>query len=152
MNKKVIGLLNDARSAELLAISQYMVQHYEMDDAGFGKVGDKVKEISIQEMKHAEELAERILFLGGSPTTRPQTEAKKKLSIAELLKVNIGLEEDAVKMYNESAKICAAEGDHVSKDLFEKFLVDEESHLDDFQKMLEHVEQLGDVYIATLTD
>ncbi len=71
MSQKVFDLLNAARSRELTAISQYMVQHYELEDKDFGKLGKKMKEVAIQEMKHAEALAERILFLKGEPTTKP---------------------------------------------------------------------------------
>ncbi|MGB9628229.1 MAG: ferritin-like domain-containing protein, partial [Thermodesulfobacteriota bacterium] len=67
MNQKVIDLLNKARSRELSAIAQYMEHHYELEDQDFGKLATKLKEIAIQEMKHAEKLAERILFLNGEP-------------------------------------------------------------------------------------
>jgi bacterioferritin len=151
MNKKVVQLLNDARARELQAISQYMVHHYELEDADFGKLGDKMKEIAIQEMKHAEELGERVLFLGGTVSTKPSGEAKKGQSIPDVLKTDIELEDGAVKMYNDSAKVCATEGDNVSKQLFEKLLGEEEAHLDTFQNILDHVQKLGDSYLATLT-
>ena len=150
MNEKIIGLLNDARSRELLAISQYMVQHYELEDAGYGKLGDRMKEIAIVEMKHAEDLAERILFLGGTPTTRPEGEAKKGLDIPGLLKVDIDLEAGAIKMYNDAARTCSQEGEHISKQIFQKLLQDEEEHLDEFQNTLDHVEKLGNVYLTSL--
>jgi bacterioferritin len=151
MREKVIEMLNTARARELHAISQYMVQHYELEDADFGKLAGKVKEIGIAEMKHAEKLAERILFLGGSPTTKPDAEAKKGLEIAEMLKVDIELEQAAVDMYNDFANKCANEGDNVSKAIFEELLADEEGHVDDFQNILRHVEKLGGAYLATLT-
>ncbi|HOK55266.1 MAG TPA: bacterioferritin [Armatimonadota bacterium] len=152
MKEKVVGLLNEAREQELHAISQYMAQHYELEDQGYGKLGKQLKQIAITEMKHAEELAERILFLGGSPVTKPAGEVKKGLSIADLLKNDIQLESGAVKMYNDYAKLCAEEGDHISKGIFEKLLADEEEHLDDFQMTLDHVEKLGDVFITTLIE
>ena len=152
MNKKVIELLNEARKRELLAILQYMEQHYELEDAGYGKLGTRLKEIAIVEMKHAETLAERILFLGGIPLTKPDGDIKKSLSIPELLKVDEKIEDGAIKMYNESAKVCAAEGDHVSKEIFEKLLGEEEDHLDEFQKDIDHVEKLGTVYINSLVE
>ena len=151
MREKVIEMLNTARARELHAISQYMVQHYELEDADFGKLAGKVKEIGIAEMKHAEKLAERILFLGGSPTTKPDAEAKKGLEIAEMLKVDIELEQAAVDMYNDFANKCSNEGDNVSKAIFEELLADEEGHVDDFQNILRHVEKLGGAYLATLT-
>jgi len=70
MSQKVIDLLNAARARELTAISQYMIQHYELEDTDFGKLAKRMKEIAIQEMKHAEALAERILFLNW-PRTSP---------------------------------------------------------------------------------
>jgi bacterioferritin len=69
MNQKVIDLLNTAREQELTAITQYMTHHYELEDAMYEKLGDRLKKIAIVEMKHAEMLAERILFLGGVPST-----------------------------------------------------------------------------------
>ena len=151
MNKKVVQLLNDARARELLAISQYMVHHYELEDADFGKLGSKMKVVAIEEMKHAEDLAERILFVGGEVVTKPSGEAKKGQAIADMLKTDIEIEDDAIKMYNEAAKVCAAEGDHISKQIFEKLLADEEEHLDMFQNILNHVQKIGDAYLATLT-
>jgi bacterioferritin len=152
MNDKVIGLLNDARKRELTAILQYMQQHYELEDAGFGKLGDDFKAKAIVEMKHAEALAERILFLGGTTVTKPDAEVQKGLSIKDQLKLGIKLEDGAIKMYNDAAKICGDEGDHVSKGIFESLLADEEDHTDDFQKTLDHIEKLGDAYIVTLTE
>lgn len=151
MREKVIEMLNEARARELHAISQYMVQHYELQDADFGKLAGKVKEIGIAEMKHSEKLAERILFLGGSPTTKPSAQAKKGLEIEEMLKADIELEQAAVDMYNDFANKCAKEGDNVSKAIFEELLADEEGHVDDFQNILRHVEKLGGAYLATLT-
>jgi bacterioferritin len=150
VSQKVIDALNKGRVRELHAIIQYMAEHYELDDAGYDKLGTVVKDIAIVEMKHAEDLAERILFLGGVPVYKPEGDVKKGLSIPDMAKANIKLEADAVALYNESAKVCAAEGDNVSKALFEKLLAEEEDHLDEFQKTLDHIEKLGDTYITTL--
>lgn len=151
MNKKVIAALNEARSRELEAIIQYMAQHYELEDADYGKLAGRMKQIGIQEMKHAEDLAERILFLEGVPTTKPSGEIKKGEDILGMLKTDVALEDGAIKMYNESAKLCSDEGDHISKALFERLLGEEEAHLDEFKNILNHVQKLGDAYIATLT-
>ena len=151
MSKKVIDLLNKARASELTAISQYMAHHYELDDSDFGKLAKILKKTGIEEMKHAEKLAERILFLGGTPTTKPDGEAKKGQEIAKMLATDIGLETGAVKMYNAAANACAAEKDQISKQLFEELLADEEEHLDVFQNIKEHVDKLGAAYLATLT-
>ena len=150
MSQKVIALLNAARSSELTAISQYMVQHYELEDKDFGKLGKKMKEIAIQEMKHAEALADRILFLKGEPTTKPDAATVKAQEIPTMLTTDIGLENAAIKMYNEAALTCAAEQDQISKELFEKLLAEEEDHLNFFENTKEHVDKLGAAYIATL--
>jgi bacterioferritin len=151
MSKKVIDLLNKARASELTAISQYMAHHYQLDDSDFGKLAKVLKKTAIDEMKHAEKLAERILFLGGTPTTKPDAETKKGQEIAEMLKTDVALEQGAVDMYNASANACAAEKDQISKQLFEKLLAEEEAHLDVFQNIQAHVEKLGAAYLATLT-
>lgn len=151
MSQKVIDLLNAARARELTAITQYMAQHYELEDADFGKLASKIKEIGIQEMKHAEDLAERILFLNGEPTSKPDAQIKKGQEIAAMLTTNIALEAQAIKMYNEAAVICAEEKDNISKKLFETLLGEEEEHLDIFQNLKDHVEKLGTAYLATLT-
>ncbi len=150
MSQKVIDLLNAARARELSAISQYLSQHYELEDKDFGKLGKKMKEIGIQEMKHAEALAERILFLKGSPTLKPDAIAKKGQEIAAMLATDIALEKQAIKMYNEAAAICAQERDQISKQLFEKLLAEEEDHLNFFENTKEHLAQLGTVYLASL--
>lgn len=150
MSKKVIDLLNEARARELTAITQYMVQHYELEDADYGKLAKKLKEIGIQEMKHAEALAERILFLKGTPTTKPDAVAKKGEEIAAILATDMSLEAQAIKMYNEAANVCALEKDMISKQLFEKLLAEEEGHLNDFENIKDHVDKLGAAYLVTL--
>jgi bacterioferritin len=151
MSQKVIDLLNKARSRELTAISQYMVQHYELEDSDFGKLASKFKEIAITEMKHAEKLAERILFLNGEPTSKPDALPKKGQQIPQMLTTNMALESAAMKLYNEAAVVCAAEKDQISKELFDDLLKDEEDHLNYFENTKDHVDKLGSAYLATLT-
>ncbi len=151
MNKKVIDLLNQARARELAVISQYMIQHYELEDKDYGKLASKMKEIAIAEMKHAEKLADRILFLNGEPLSRPAGEAVKGQEITDMLKTDIALESDAIGLYNEAAAICTAEKDQVSKDLFEDLLKDEEEHLDTFENTRNLIGTLGAPYLVSLT-
>jgi bacterioferritin len=148
---KVIELLNAARASELTAILQYMAQHYELENQDYGKLAKYFKTVAIAEMKHAEALADRILFLGGVPTSKPDGTAKKGQTLAEMLATNLGLEAGAVKMYNDSAKACAELLDHVSKDLFESLLADEDGHFDEFQNLQEHAEKLGTAWLAQQT-
>ena len=149
--KKVIDLLNDARSQELGAILQYMAHHYELEDSDFGKLAKILKDTAIVEMKHAEKLAERILFLGGTPTSQLQPQPKKGQTIPQMLATDEALEAGAVALYNASAVKCAELGDQISKDLFEELLADEEGHLDTFQNIANHLKQMGESYLATLT-
>jgi bacterioferritin len=150
MSQKVIDLLNKARSRELTAISQYMAQHYELEDSDFGKLASKFKEIAIAEMKHAEKLAERILFLKGEPTSKPDALTKKGQQIPSMLTTNMALEAAAMKMYNEAAMVCAAEKDQISKELFEELLKEEEDHFNYFENVKDHIDKLGTAYLATL--
>ena len=115
MNKTVIDLLNQARARELAVISQYMIQHYELEDKDYGKLASKMKEIAIAEMKQPKSwrqdpLPQRRAY------SRPAGEAVKGEEITDMLKTDIALEADAVGLYNEAAAICAAEKDQVSKD------------------------------------
>jgi bacterioferritin len=150
MSQKVIDLLNKARSREIGAITQYMAQHYELEDSDFGKLASKFKEIAIAEMKHAEKLAERILFLKGEPTSKPDGLAKKGQKIVEMLNTNMALEAAAMKMYNEASLVCAAEKDQISKELFEELLKDEEDHFNYFENVKDHLDKLGAAYLTTL--
>ena len=150
MSQKVIDLLNKGRSRELAAIIQYMAQHYELEDSDFVKLASKFKETAITEMKHAEKLAERILFLKGEPTSKPDSGPKKGQKIAEMLTTNMALEAAAMKMYNEAAMVCAAEKDQISKELFEELLKDEEDHFNYFENVKDHIDKLGTAYLATL--
>jgi bacterioferritin len=152
MNEKVIDALNKARAAEMTAILQYMAHHYELEDAAYGKLAKKLKATAIVEMKHAEMLAERILFLGGKPVSKFDSEIKKGQTIPELLETDRALEKKAIDMYNDFSALCAAEKDQVSKELFDTLVKQEEEHWDDFDNIKSHVDDLGNVYIATLAD
>ena len=151
MIQTVIDLLIEARLRELEAINQYMIHHYELENKDFGKLAFKIKEIAIVEMKHAEKLAERILFLKGEPLSKPDATPKKDQEIPEMLATDIVLESKAVKMYNEAAVICASENDRKAKDLFEELLSVEEGHLHFFENIKAHMDKLGAAYGATLT-
>lgn len=152
MSKIVIDILNQGRERELHAVMQYMAEHYELENDGYDKLGDRIKEIAIVEMKHAESFAERILFLGGVPASKPSADVKNGMSIIDMIEYNEELETGAVALYNEAVKVCASEGDNVSKTLLESILAVEEEHVDEFQKISYHIEKLGDVYITTLID
>jgi len=151
MNKRVIDLLNQARAHELGVISQYMIHHYELEDKDYGKLASTLKEIAITEMKHAEKLSDRILFLNGEPISRPAGESVKGQEIPDMLKTDIALEANTIALYNEAAVLCTAEKDQVSKDLFEELLRQEEGHLDTFENIRDLIGTLGAPYLVSLT-
>ena len=127
-----------------------MAQHYELEDAVVGKLANAFKAVGIQEMKHAEDFAERILYLGGEPTTKPDAEIRKGMSIPEMLEADVALEEQAVEMYNAAARACEEAGDHTTAQLFIRILAEEEDHVDLFGNIGDHLAKLGDAYLATL--
>ena len=152
MSDKVIKILNEARAAELTAIMQYMAHHYELDDLDYGKLGAVLKEVAIDEMKHAEELAERILYLGGDPTYKPDGQTKKGLAVLEMIEFDLALENGAIEMYNNSIKLCQDATDNVSMKIFEELLAEEQAHADKFENIRDHIKNLGDTYLVTLIE
>ncbi len=151
MIQTVIDLLNEARLSELEAIDQYIIHRDELENKGLDKLATKIKEIALVKTQHARKLAERILFLKGELISKPNTIPQKGQVIPEMLATDIVLERQAIKMYIEAAVICAFEEDQKSKELFEEHLSDEESHLNFFENIKNHVDKLGADYIATLT-
>lgn len=147
--KAVIEVLNKARSAELAAILQYMSQHYELADKDYGKIAAQMKLIAIDEMRHAEMLAERVLLLSGVPTSRPDMEIKKKQSLEEIMKQGVDAEEGAVRDYNEFLHVCQKNNDYNSGKIFEQLITEEQMHLEYFQDILDHLKELGTHYLAT---
>jgi len=151
MIQTIIDLLNEARLRELEAVNQYMIHHDELENRNVYKLASQIKEIAMVEMKHAEKLTERILFLQGEPILEPPRASKAGQEIPDMLATDIALETQAIKMYSEAATICAYEKDQHSKELFEEFLGDEEGHLNCLKDIKYYVDRLGAAYIATLT-
>ena len=142
-NEQVIALLNQALKEELTAISQYFIHAEMCENWGYGKLGDAVKKISISEMKHAEELIERILFLEGTPRMAEVLPLKIGQNVKAQLENDLKLEIAAVAMYNESAKKAAEAADLGSHELFIKLLKDEEGHADYFETQLSRIQEMG---------
>lgn len=135
-SKKLLGLLNDAIARELQVSIQYMWQHVLWNGPYGFAVKDEFKKIAIEEMKHAEAIAERLNFLGDVPTTKP-TEIVVGNNLKEMLEQDKKDEEGAIKLYKEIINVAEEEKDIVTVKLFEKILEDEEEHLDFFQSVLE---------------
>lgn len=150
-NQKVIEKLNHALREELTAINQYFI-HAEMCESwGYDRLAKYIKKQSIDEMKHAEALIERILFLDGSPTMEPLSLSIGK-SVREMFTSDLALEVGAVALYNEAATFAAKELDNGSRDLFIKLLKDEEEHADWLETQLHQIAELGyERYLTTQT-
>ncbi|MGA3161196.1 MAG: bacterioferritin [Terracidiphilus sp.] len=148
---KVIEKLNHALREELTAINQYFVHAEMYEDWGYDRLSKQIKKQSIDEMKHAEALIERILFLEGAPRMEPlalSIGANVKEMIASDLKAEIA----AIAMYNESARFAADEKDIGTRELFIKLLKDEEGHADWLETQLHQIADLGlERYLAKQT-
>ena len=147
---QVIQVLNKARSAELTAITQYMAHHYALDDADYGQVAANIKLIAIDEMRHAEMFAERIYEMGGVPTTDPDMESKKGQKIDQAIAYDIGLENTAIDDYNEFLEVCLRERDSISAKLFDQIIAEEQEHLNYFENVKGHIDELGQAYLAQI--
>jgi bacterioferritin len=142
-NQKVIAALNLALKEELTAISQYFLHAEMCENWQYEKLGACIKKHSIDEMKHAEKLIERILFLDGDPTLTELMPLNVGRTVKEQLASDLGLELNAVKMYNEAAAIAQREGDNGSRDLFIALLKDEEGHADWLEAQLHLIGEIG---------
>jgi len=147
-NADVIACLNEALSEELAAINQYFVHAEMYENWGYKKLSDLLRKQSIDEMKHAEELIERILFLEGTPEM-----IAKKLNIGSgapnMIKNDLKLEVSAVAMYNKFINIAAKKNDQGTVELFKELLEDEEGHVDHLEEQLDQIKDIGlQVYLS----
>lgn len=134
--KLLCDALNDLRARELGVVMQYMRQHYIVTGPDGVALGGEFKEVAIAEMKHAEELAERINFLGGDPTTKPSTFDASQKTFKDMAKADADAEVEAIALYMAGIKLAAEVGDVTTRKLLEDILGEEEGHLDTFNKML----------------
>lgn len=148
-NENVITELNQALSGELTAIVQYIVHSEMCDNWGYQRLGAYIKKQAIDEMKHAEGLIERILFLDGTPQTNLSLAPKIGSSVKAQIENDLAAELDAVKQYNGAVKVCVEAGDNGSRDLFQGMVKDEEEHADFLETQLHMVSEVGlDNYLA----
>jgi bacterioferritin len=141
-NPKVLAELNKALREELTAINQYFLHAEMCENWGYHKLSDFIKKQSIGEMKHAEKLMERILFLDGTPSMQP-LDVKIGNTVKAMIENDLALEVGAVKQYNDAVAIATAEGDNGSRDLFVILLKDEEDHVDFLEAQLHQIKELG---------
>lgn len=142
-NEKVIATLNDLLSDELTAVNQYMV-HAGMDENwGYEKLHDAVEKRAITEMKHAESLIDRLLFLEGVPIVSNLKKINIGAKVETQLAHDLDAEIDAVKGYNAGIKLAVEVGDNGTRELFESILKDEEEHVDWLEAQLDQIAQMG---------
>jgi bacterioferritin len=141
-NEKVIEHLNEALREELTAINQYFLHAEMCHNWGYHGLGDYIKKQSIDEMKHAEALIERILFLDSTPKME-YLDLKVGGNVRQQLEADLVLETNAVAMYNKAIAISRQEGDDQSRELFSKLLKDEEEHVDWLEAQLHQIKEMG---------
>src|SRR6516225_2260152 len=129
-NPKVIDALNEALHEELTAINQYFLHAEMCENWHYDRLGDLIKKQSIGEMKHAEVLIERILFLDGTPNLTKHLDITVGKNVKEQVESDLRLETEAVAMYNRAIETAREGGDNASRELFERLLKDEEEHVD----------------------
>jgi bacterioferritin len=142
-NARVIAELNAALKEELTAINQYFLHAEMCENWKYNKLGDYIKKQSIDEMRHAEALIERILFLDGAPTLTELMQISVGQNVREQLESDLKLEIGAVAQYNAAIKLSAEAGDNASRELFERLLKDEESHVDWLEAQLHQIKEIG---------
>jgi bacterioferritin len=142
-NEKVLAYLNEVLKAELTAINQYFLHAEMCDNWGYNKLGDHTKKESIDEMKHAEVLIERILLFEGTPVMHELFPLKIGATVKEQLENDLSLEIAAVARLNSAIKTAVEAGDNGSRDLFEKILTDEEGHIDWLEAQLHMIQEIG---------
>lgn len=140
---KVIAVLNEALKEELTAINQYFLHAEMCENWHYSKLGGYIKKQSIDEMKHAEALIERLLFLDATPNMTELTKLTVGQNVKEQLESDLKLEVEAVAMYNRSIQIAREEADNASRELFERLLKDEEEHVDWLEAQLHQIREVG---------
>ena len=140
---KVIEFLNKVLLGELTAVNQYWLHYRMLDNWGIAKLAGYERHESIDEMKHADRLAERILFLGGLPNFQALGHLRIGESVEELLKADLAVEEEAVALLKEAIAHCETVRDFVSRDLFAEILDNEEEHVDFLETQFEMIARMG---------
>ncbi len=142
-NEKIITLLNGFLADELTAINQYIVHSEMCANWGYDKLHSKVEKRAIEEMKHAEKLIARILFLEGLPVVSNLKKMNIGATVDAQLKNDLAAELGAIKDYNDGIRLCLELSDNGSRELIDANLKDEEDHLDWLEAQLDQINQMG---------
>jgi bacterioferritin len=148
-NQNVIAALNEALREELTAINQYFLHAEMTQNWRYDRLHRLVKDLSIAEMKHAEDVIERILFLEGTPNMTELMPVKIGANVKQQLENDLSLEYEAVQLYNRAIQTSRDAADNGSRELFERILKDEEEHVDWFEAQLHQINEIGiDRYLS----
>ena len=143
-SQAVVEILNEALTAELTAVNQYFIASKMAANWGYRRLAKEYYDESIDEMKHAEKLIERILFLEGVPNMQRLFPVRVGETVVEQFRLNFDMESEAVARYRRAVTVCSDEGDPGSRTLVEDFLREEEEHVDSAEAELANLEQLGE--------
>ncbi len=142
-NDEIIELLNEVLTAELTAVNQYFLHAKMMQDWGYLRLGAHTRAESIDEMHHAEELIERILYFNGVPNVQRLNQIRIGEDVPEQFRLDLDLEYAAIERLNRAVAKAVEVGDNGSRDLFERILVSEEEHIDWLETQLDTIQQVG---------
>jgi bacterioferritin len=142
----VITLLNDVLTAELTAINQYFIHARMCENWGYERLWKKVREESIGEMRHADKLIERILYLDGVPNVQRLGRVHVGETVPEQLRLDLEVERAAVTLLNNGIELCRSLGDNGSRDLLEDMLKGEEQHINWIESQLTLIQQMGEAH------
>jgi len=142
-NPKVIEVLNSLLADELTAVNQYMVHSEMCDNWGYEKLHKSIEKRAIDEMKHAEKLIGRILFLEGIPIVSKYNQLHIGAMVPEMFDSDHKAEEDAIKSYNDAIILCGDARDYATKELLETILKDEDAHIDEIEAIQDQIKQMG---------
>ncbi|AKM09209.1 bacterioferritin [Croceicoccus naphthovorans] len=140
---KVIEYLNKALTNELTAVNQYWLHYRMLDNWGVAKLAEFERHESIDEMKHADKLADRILFLDGLPNFQALHKLKIGENVEEILRADLALEEEAIPLLRDAIAHCETVRDYISRELFESILESEEEHVDHLEKQFDLIARMG---------
>ncbi|HEX6739931.1 MAG TPA: bacterioferritin, partial [Vicinamibacteria bacterium] len=140
---EVIKLLNDVLCAELTGINQYFIHAMMCANWRYNRLAEHSRKESIEEMKHAQEVIERILYLDGVPNMQKYMKINVGQTVPEQHQFDLALEKDAVARLNPGTELCRAKGDNGSRLLLESILKDEEEHVDWLESQLQQIQEMG---------
>ncbi len=142
-NDEIIEVLNEVLTAELTAINQYFLHAKMMENWGLTRLGEHTRAESIDEMRHAEQITDRVLFFEGVPNFTRYLPLRVGETVPAQFKTDLELEYAAVERLNRGVALCREAGDNGSRELLEGILVSEEEHIDWLETQLEAIEQVG---------